>query len=272
MPLPDGAVLLSYLDVTDSARVEEALTQKAAALGEANQLKSAFIANVSYEVQTPLKAVLGFTEILADEYYGALSPRQKEYIENIRETAQGLSTIVTDILDLASIEAGLIILDLDSIDIHAMMVSVLNLIRENARHKHIKIEFDCAPDIGWMAADERRLKQVLFNLLTNAVQFTPAHGTVALKANRNGNNIQFIVADTGSGIPQADQERVFSTFERAVPVDEDQSQQGAGLGLSLVKNFVELHGGTVDLKSRPGRGTTFICRLPDTGQQSEQRA
>lgn len=272
VPLPDGAILLSYLDVSDSARVEDALKQKAAALDEANKLKSAFIANVSDEVQTPLKAVLSFTDVLADEYYGELSPRQKEYIESIRNTTQGLSTIVTDILDLASIEAGLMDLKLDSIDVHAMMVSVLNLIQETARRKHLKLDFSCRPDIGWMAADEKRLKQILFNLLSNAIRFTPEHGTIVFKADRNTDEVIFTVSDTGPGIPQADHARIFQTFERATPEnetehDKDQSQPGAGLGLSLVKNFVELHGGTVDLKSRPGRGTTINCRFPNQAAQ-----
>ena len=185
-----------------------------AALDDANKLKSAFIANVSYEVRTPLNAILGFTEVLADEYYGQLSPRQKEYIESIRETTQNLATIVTDILDLASIEAGLMSLKLDTIDIHAMMVSMLNLIRERTRHKHLKLEFNCAPDIGWMTADEQRLKQVLYNLLTNAIHFTPDHGTVTFKAERDNDQVIFTVSDTGIGIPQADQARVFQTFER----------------------------------------------------------
>ncbi|MEQ8195022.1 MAG: PAS-domain containing protein [Rhodospirillales bacterium] len=282
VPLPDGATLLSYLDVTDSARVEEALTQRAAALDDANKLKSAFIANVSYEVRTPLNSILGFADVLADGFFGELSPRQTKYVEEIRETAQALNTVVGDILDLAAIEAGLMRLETDTVDIHAAMVSLLNLIRERARRKHLKLDFDCPPDIGWMVADERRLKQALYNLLANAIQFTPQHGTVSFKAAREGEDIIFSVADSGIGIPQADQARIFRAFERITDITAHLPENaagnatgtGAGLGLSLVKSFIELHGGSVTLTSRPGRGTTFRCRLPggDTGTGLETSA
>ncbi|MEX2449742.1 MAG: ATP-binding protein [Rhodospirillales bacterium] len=273
VPLPDGATLLCYLNVTDSVRVEEALIQKAAALDDANKLKSAFIANVSYEVRTPLNSILGFSDILSDEFFGALSPRQKKYVEEIRDTTQSLNTVVGDILDLASIEAGLMRLEPDTIDIHTVMVSLLTLIRERARRKHLKLDFDCPPDIGWMVADERRLKQALYNLLANAAHFTPLHGTVSFKAAREDGDVVFTVADTGIGIPQTDQARIFRAFERvtdiAQPHQETTAATGAGLGLSLVKSFIELHGGSVTLTSRPGRGTTFRCRLPGGDAENE---
>ncbi len=259
VPLPDGAVLLSYLDVTDSARVEKALRDRAEAMAEANRLKSEFIANVSFEVRTPLNTVIGFANILADEHFGPLNRRQKEYSRGILETSEGLMSIIEDILDLATIEAGQMSLNADAVDLHAMLASMISLIRERARRKSLHLEFDCPPDIGWLVADEKRLKQVLFNLLSNAVSFTPERGTVGLRAERDAAWVRFTVSDTGPGVPKAEREQIFDAFSRgSVP----REGQGAGLGLSLVKRFVELHGGRVELSSAPGRGTSVTCRLP----------
>jgi signal transduction histidine kinase len=263
VPLPDGAVLLSYLDVTDSVRVEFALRQRADALHEADRLKSEFIANVSYEVRTPLNTILGFAQILSEEYFGKLNRRQKEYSQGILDASNGMMSVVSDILDLATIEAGMIALELDTVELHSMLAGVFGLIRERARRRTLTLEFDCPPRIGWVVADEKRLKQVVFNLLSNAVAFTPPRGTVRLEVARQDETVSISVSDTGVGIPQADQERVFRTFERgSVP---GASQGGAGLGLSLVKRFIELHGGTVELESLPNKGTTVICTLPAGG-------
>ena len=268
VPLPDGAVLLSYLDVTDSVRVELALRQRADALHEADRLKSEFIANVSFEVRTPLNTILGFAQILSGEYFGNLNPRQMEYSRGILETSQGMMSVVTDILDLATIEAGMIALELDTVELHSMLAGVFGLIRERARRKNLTLEFDCTPNIGWMVADEKRLKQVVFNLLSNAVAFTPARGTVRLEAGRREENVVILVSDTGVGIPRADQDRVFGTFERG---SETQAPDGgAGLGLSLVRRFVEMHGGSVDLVSSPSNGTTVTCTLPAGGTEGEE--
>ncbi len=269
IPLPDGAVLTSYMDVTDSFQVEQALRQRADALQDANRLKSEFIANVSYEVRTPLNTLIGFSEILTAEYFGKLNPRQKEYSRGILESSQGLMSVIRDILDLATIEAGMMALELDTIDLHSMLASVLNLTRERARRKNIDLGFDCPSDIGWMIADEKRLKQVLFNLLSNAVRFTPRHGEITLKAARDDADIVFVVSDTGRGMDEAERERVIKAFEKG---NNNQSRQsGAGLGLSLVKSFIELHDGSVEIKSSAKRGTTVICRLPSGNESVEPR-
>ncbi|NQU60705.1 MAG: PAS-domain containing protein [Rhodospirillales bacterium] len=267
VPLPDGAMLLSYLDVTDSAKVEQALRQRAEAFAEADQLKSKFIANVSHEVRTPLNTIVGFADMLGQEYFGTLNRRQGEYARGILDTTRGLMSLVGDILDLASIEAGNMELDRDTVDVHGLLVSALNLIQERARSKDLKLEFDCPPDIGWIAADEKRLKQVVFNLLSNAITFTPELGTVRLESRRENEDLIITVADTGIGIPQADRDRVFHPFEQSGGEKSDKS--GAGLGLSLVKNFIEMHGGDVDIKSPPGRGTTITCRLPTKGGHAD---
>ncbi len=264
VPLPDGAMLLSYLDVTDSARVEQVLRHRAEVLAEADRLKSKFIANVSHEVRTPLTTIIGFADMLGQDYFGKLNPRQGEYAQGILDTTRGLMSVVADILDLASIEAGSMELDRDTVDVHGFLVSALNLIQERARSKNLKVEFDCPPDIGWISADEKRLKQVVFNLLSNAVTFTPERGTVRLESRRQDDDLIITVADTGIGIPQADRDRVFQPFEQGG--DAGANKGGAGLGLSLVRNFIQLHGGTVDVKSPPGRGTTITCRLPIQGK------
>lgn len=261
VPLPDGAVLLGYLDVTDSVRVQHALRQRAEALQEADRLKSHFMANVSYEVRTPLNTIIGFAELLAAEYFGPLNSRQSEYTQGILETSQHLMAVMGDIIDLATIEAGLMRLELDTVDLHGVLAGVLGLVRERARRKSLKLELDCPTDIGWMVADERRLRQVVFNLLSNAVTFTPANGRVSLSALREQGRVLLAVTDTGVGIAKDDLSRVFETFERG-PALEAQGSGGPGLGLSLVKRFVELHGGHVEIRSTVGQGTTVTCFLP----------
>jgi signal transduction histidine kinase len=269
VPLPDGAVLTTWLDVSDSAQVERALRERNEALAAADRLKSEFIANVSAEVRTPLSTILGFSEVLSLGYFGALNPRQLEYAKGITEAGNYLLQILSDILDLATIEAGQMTLSLNAVDVHAMLTGVLHLTRERLREKQLVINFDCPLDIGWMVGDERRIRQVLFSLLSNAVKFTPAHGQITLAAMRakgdGGEEILFTVADTGQGISPEEQQAVFGSFVRGGRGQEPatgNNHSGAGLGLSLVKNFVELHGGRVELASVPTEGTTFILHLP----------
>ena len=258
VPLPDGNILLSYLDVTDSTRVERALRERNEALETAGRLKSEFIANVSYELRTPLNAIIGFAEILTNQYFGELSARQLDYSRGILDSSHRLLSLINDILDLATIEAGYMTLETQEVDIHTLMSSVLSLTRERARKQGLKLDFDCPTDIGPLVADERRLKQALFNLISNALKFTPPGGTVTLAARRTADRVALIVADTGVGVPREDQARIFEKFERGSP---NARQSGPGLGLSLVKSFIELHGGTVEMDSRPGIGTTVTCYL-----------
>jgi len=260
VPLPDGAVLLSYLDVTDSINIERALRERNEALETADRLKSEFIANVSYELRTPLNTIIGFTEILAGQYFGALNDRQAEYAHGILDSSHRLLLLINDILDLATIEAGHMTLELESIKLDQLLQSVLALVRERARQKKLHLECDCPPDIGSIVADERRLKQALFNVLSNSVKFTPEGGRIVLSARRRDNEIVLTTADSGIGIPADERTRVFDKFERGSSPEARRS--GAGLGLSLVKSFVELHGGRVELESEPGVGTKVMCTLP----------
>ncbi len=260
MPLPDGAVLNSYLDVTDSAKVEQALRASNQALETADRLKSEFIANVSYQLRTPLNAIMGFAEILNNQYFGPLNARQMEYTGSIVDASKRLLALINDILDIATIEAGYMALELKRVDVEQLLRSVHDLTRDWAAKQSLSIGIECQPALGPIEADERRLKQALYNLVSNAVKFTPAGGHITLAAARGeGDRVELIVRDTGIGIPQADQDRVFGRFERAHP---HLRQSGVGLGLALVKSFVEMHGGQIRLESLPGLGTTVTCDLP----------
>jgi signal transduction histidine kinase len=260
VPLPDGAMLFSYLDVTDSINVERALRERNEALETADRLKSEFITNVSYELRTPLNTIIGFTEILANQYFGALNERQTEYSRGILEASRQLLGLIDAILDLALVEAGRLTLERRPIAVADMLHSVQTLSRERARKQGIEVVLAVEPGTGSMMGDERRLKQALFNLISNAIQYTPTGGRIELQARRDNDRIIFAVADTGIGIKPEDRQRVFEKFERTA--DGRVRAPGLGVGLSLVKSFIELHGGEIELNSVPGRGTTVVCRLP----------
>ena len=260
VPLPDGAMLLSYVDVSDSHRVEQFLRERNEALETADRLKSEFIANVSYELRTPLNTIVGFSEILTGEYFGELNQRQTEYSKGIYDSSQRLMSLIDDILDLATIESGHMSLELETVDVHVLLDSVLGLTRERVLRKSLKLDFDCPENIGLILADERRLKQALFNILSNSVKFTPEEGEITVSARRVEDNIIITFTDTGIGIPEEDQARIFGRFERG---DQPEARRtGVGLGLSLVQSFIKLHGGDVELESAPGVGTKVVCRLP----------
>jgi signal transduction histidine kinase len=256
VPLPDGEVLLTYLDVSDSARVEEALRDRNEALETADRLKSEFIANMSYELRTPLNALIGFAEILINQYFGALNPRQLDYSCSMLESAQQLMVLINDILDLATIEAGYLSLEFDVVDVARMLDAVAALTEERARGRGLDFTLVCAPGIGTIEADERRLKQALFNLISNAIRFTPPGGAVVVTAETRDGELWLGVADTGIGIAAADRARALEAVERGA------RRSGGGLGLSLVRKLIELHGGTVGIDSGPERGTRVLCRLP----------
>jgi len=260
VPLPDGNLVLRYVEATDRYRVEEALRERNQALETASRLKSEFIANVSYELRTPLNTIIGFSEILKNEYFGKLNARQKEYGDGILEASQSLLLLINDIIDLATIEAGYMALKLESVDIHAMLVSVLTLTRERARDHNLKLNFDCEANIGSLYADQRRLRQAMFNLISNSIKFTPEGGTITVSARREDGHVLLAVADTGVGVAKEEQGHVFEKFVRGQSTQVRQS--GAGLGLSLVKSFIELHGGHVVMTSEPGVGTEVVCYIP----------
>lgn len=261
VPLPDGALLATYIDVTDSQRKEEALRERNAALEAADQLKSEFITNVSYQLRTPLTTIIGFGEMLKYGFFGALNDRQQGYIANILDSANQLLELIDNILDLAMIEAGQMTLEREPFELGPMLGAMVQLVGDSARKRNQKVQLDQASEIGWIDADQRRVKQVLFNLLTNAIKYTPPGGTVTLGARRVGDEIELAVTDTGVGIAPEERAQMFGKFTTG---SRTSRTAGAGLGLALVKNFIELHGGSVNLDTPPDGGTRVICRLPAT--------
>jgi signal transduction histidine kinase len=203
-----------------------------------------------------LNAVIGFADILTNQYFGDLNPRQLDYSRGILQSSQQLLELIENISDLATIEAGYMVLETGRVEIFEMLTTVLALTRGRAKSRGLDIELCCPPEIGAIAADERRLKQALFNLISNAIKFTPPGGSIRIEAERRESELLLIVADSGTGIPPADHARMFEKFERGTP------RSGAGLGLSLVKNLIDLHGGAVTIDSAVGQGTTITCRLP----------
>jgi signal transduction histidine kinase len=259
VPLPDGNVVLAYLDISDTVQVQRALAERNDALEAAGRLKSEFVANVSYELRTPLNSIVGYAEVLTKGYLGALNERQTEYGRGILESSQHLLSLVNDILDLASIEAGQLALTRKPVDIHELLDGILGLTRDRAARLELELTLDCSPEIGAVMIDERRIRQALFNLVSNAIRFTPAGGTITLGARVEGEELALEVADTGIGIPPEHHTRVFGSFERG---GGGARSGGAGLGLALVKSFVEMHGGRVELDSAAGQGTRVTCWLP----------
>ncbi|MGE0108507.1 MAG: PAS-domain containing protein [Bdellovibrionales bacterium] len=259
VPLPDGSVLNSFSDITDSVRVEQALRASNAALATADRLKSDFVANVSYQLRTPLNTITGFAEILVEQYFGSLNDRQLEYTTTIRNESEKLSRLINDVLDLATIEAGRMVLDRSSVEVATLLNDAKEMTSDWARQQSLDILIDCPSDIGSFEVDENRMKQVLFNLISNAIKYTPAGGKIGLAAWQQEHWIVLSVLDTGVGIPTEDQERIFGKFEKA---NGHLRQSGTGLGLSLVKSFVELHGGRVQIFSDKKDGTRISCFVP----------
>lgn len=265
VPLPDGGVMVTHRDITDKTRVENALREKALALEEAEKLKTDFLANVSYQLRTPLNAMNGFAEILANNYFGPLNPKQAEYTKGILEAGDRLVSLIDDILDLSTIEAGYLSLHFEDVDVAELLQDVFDLTREWAGRETLTATLKCPADIGVIRADARRLKQILINLIRNAISFTPGGGSITLHAEGGKENIRIAVMDSGVGIRPEDQATIFAPFQRSATTDAHGESAGPGLGLSLVHNIVKLHGGEVDLRSRQGEGTTVTLILPRQG-------
>lgn len=260
VPLPDGNILNAWFDITDTVKVEQALMEKNAALEEAERLKTDFLANVSYQLRTPLNAIMGFTEMLHHQYFGTLNERQLEYTSNMIEAGQRLVSLVNDILDLSTIEAGYLKLYPAEVRVRGLVEQVTHLTQEWARKQKIEMYIQCPDDVA-IFADERRMKQVLLNLISNAINYSPNGGLLTVAAAVKNKTVEISVRDTGMGIPKDDLQHVFTPFER-IRSRKAHRRGGAGLGLSLVKSIVQLHGGDVAIESREGVGTTVICRLP----------
>jgi signal transduction histidine kinase len=259
IPLPDGQTMVTFVDVTDTANVAKALVERNEALEAADTLKNAFIQHVSYELRSPLTNIIGFAQLLADARVGPLNVKQHEYTGYILSSSGALLAIINDILDLATIDAGIMELDLAEIDIATTASAAIEGLQDRIAEANIDIATDIPPGIGRFVADGKRIRQILYNLLANAVVFSPQNGTVRLSARRSGDMVEFTVSDEGPGIAR---DFLGSVFDRFTSRSNGDRRGGAGLGLSIVKSFVALHGGSVDIESDEGRGVTVTCRFP----------
>jgi len=262
LPLPDGATLLTFLDVTASVNVERALTERNEALEKAGELRESFVHHVSYELRSPLTNVIGFTQLLAEGTVGPLNERQKEYAGHILRSSAALLAIIDDILDLATIDTGEMELTLGSVDIQDTIRAAIEGVQDRIADTKLKLEIDVPASIGAMIADGKRVRQVLCNLLSNAIGFSREGQTVTVSATRTDTAVVFTVRDRGRGIPPEMIERVFNRFESHT---HGSTHRGVGLGLSIVRSFVELHGGNVTIESKEGEGTVVTCTFPSNG-------
>lgn len=259
VPLPKGQTMLTFVDVTDSARIERALKEKNEALQRADMLKNDFIQHVSYELRSPLTNIIGFTELLAQPSTGPMSERQKDYLDHIAVSSSVLLTTVNDILDLASVDAGIMDLDVTDIDLPALFDAVKESHAARFAEAGVTLKVNAGMDAARFRADAQRVRQVIGNLLSNAVNHAAEGAAVTLSSRRDGGQIVIAVHDEGPGIPA---EVLDSVFDRFVAHGAAGRRGGTGLGLSLVKGLVELHHGTVAIQSKPGEGTRVECRFP----------
>ncbi len=255
-PLPDGATLVAFADVTATRRLEQALADRSHALAEAERLKRDFVGNVSYELRTPLTTIIGYSELL-ESLGGALPDRSRTYVGSVRQAATQLAGSIDDVLDMAQIDAGEMGLSLGDVSVEALLRTAAERAAAAAAEAGVNLVVeDPESEVGVIRADERRLGQALDHLITAAIRTTPKGGKVTLDARRTMGEVQVRVSDTGKGIPFHVQAHIFDRF-----VGRDRG--GPGLGLALVKALVELHGGWVALESEPGHGDTFTCHLPE---------
>ncbi|MBL0124885.1 MAG: sensor histidine kinase [Betaproteobacteria bacterium] len=242
--------------------LEKMVAEKTAQLELANRHKSEFLANMSHELRTPLNAVIGFSEVLKEQYFGPMNDKQQEYVRDINESGQHLLSLINDILDLSKIEAGRMDLDLTRFNLPAAIDNALVLVRERAHRHNLQLKASISADIGDMVADERKLKQILINLLSNAVKFSHPNGWVLVTASRGTSEVLISVKDTGLGVAHDDQAAIFEEFHQ-LKTTGSAKQEGTGLGLALAKRFTELHGGRIWIESELGKGATFTFTLPD---------
>ena len=258
-PLPDGATLLTFTDTTATVNVERALTDRNQALLETEKLRNDFVHHVSYELRSPLTNIIGFIQLLGDGSIGSLNPKQSEYVGYVMKSSAALLAIINDILDLATIDTGALELNVKTIDVMETIRAAAEGVQDRLAESSLTLQIVALPDIGSLRADAKRVRQILFNLLSNAIGFSAPGQTVTLAALRRGDEIVFKVSDQGRGIPQ---DVIANVFDRFHSNSIGTRHRGVGLGLSIVKSFVELHGGRVLIDSAPGFGTTATCIFP----------
>lgn len=268
VPLPDGNTLLTFADISDSARMERALRDRADALEAADRLKNMFLSNVSYEIRTPLTSILGFAEGLQLGLAGPLTAKQQDYVRDIRRSSTDLKTIIDAIIDLTAIDAGAMELKLEHVEVTSLLEAVAEKLANLIDERDLTLNIEVGADVNSFMADPKRVEQILTNLLSNAIGFSDRGATIRMGAKRARGQLQLWVSDQGRGIEPEFQKQAFDRFQsRPVPG----GHRGPGLGLAIVKSFVELHEGQVSLLSKINQGTTVLCTFPLDGPGAAQR-
>lgn len=260
VPLPDGNALFTLVDVTDSTRIESALRERATALEQADRVKTDFVANMSYELRTPLTSIGGFAEMLAQGYAGELAAPAQEYVQAILESVSRLSKLINDVLDLTQGDSR-VALDRERVDIAGLCRNAVEKLRSRVEEKGQKLKLEIAPDTGIVVGDARRLGESLDHVLSNAFAYTDSGGKIGVRAWGEPDQVFIEISDNGAGIAKKDVPRVFNRFDR-VGRDNVRGEEALGLGLPLTRQFIEAHGGKVDLVSTRGRGTTVTIVIP----------
>lgn len=258
IPLPNSQSMLTFIDVTAEAKLLIALRDRAEALEASDELKKRFLQHVSYELRAPVTSINGFCELLESEDAGALNKKQKEYLDFISSSGFVLGNIIDDLLDLSSIDAGSFRLELRNENICGTIQSALKSLDSEIEEKGIKTSFSCDEPLGMVYADHSRLTKALANIISNAIKFSHAGGKVEIYCQLEESELQISIKDYGIGISNDEQEKIFDRFYTQYPT----SQSGAGLGLSISRSLIELHGGTVSVDSEPNEGTTVSIKLP----------
>jgi signal transduction histidine kinase/PAS domain-containing protein len=261
VPLPDGNALFTMVDVTDSTRIEAALRERAAALEAADRVKTDFVANMSYELRTPLTSIGGFTEMLAAGYAGKLSPTGTDYVNAILEAVGRLSKLINDVLDLTTGDTRGVALERERVDLAGVCRAAVETARPRAEEKGQKLDVQIAPSTGFLFGDARRIRESIEHVLNNAIAYTDRKGRILIEADGEEDKAVIRISDNGSGISPKDLPRVFNRFDRVVE-EGVRGEAALGLGLPLTRQFIEAHGGTVELESKKGKGTKVTLTIP----------
>ena len=264
VPLPDGNALFTMVDVTDSTRIEAALRERATALEAADRVKTDFVANMSYELRTPLTSIGGFAEMLAQGYAGKLSPKAEDYVGAIGESVGRLAKLVDDVLDLTTGDAGGISLEHERVDLAGLCRSAVETAQARAAEKSQTLTSEISETTGIVTGDARRLRESIEHVLHNAIAYTDRKGRIALKAEGDAEQVVIQISDNGSGIAAKDLPRVFNRFDRVEEAGV-RGEAALGLGLPLTRQFIEAHGGKVELTSKKSKGTTVTLTVPRGG-------
>jgi signal transduction histidine kinase/PAS domain-containing protein len=261
VPLPDGNALFTMVDVTDSTRIEAALRERATALEEADRVKTDFVANMSYELRTPLTSIGGFAELLGGGYAGEMTPKARDYVSAILESVERLSKLINDVLDLTTGDTRGVVLEKERVDIGGLCRAAIETAKPRAAEKAQKLEVELSPSAGHVFGDARRLRESIEHVLQNAIAYTDRKGKISLVAEGNKKSAVICIRDNGSGIDPEALPRVFNRFNRVTEAGV-RGEAALGLGLPLTQQFVEAHGGTVELESTKGEGTVVTLTIP----------